>query len=129
METDFSPALTRSLRIREIYHQLEKRNHGSPWTMGEDMIGLVSDIGELGRMVMSAEGRWVYPGDLSKELPDKLSECLWWLFVLSSRLGIDLNTAFSAKLGELEQSLSASLKKGSGGESPTVGSMSDPASV
>ncbi|WP_367872542.1 hypothetical protein [Luteolibacter sp. Populi] len=108
-ETDFSDAVKRSMQIRKLYHELEKRNHGDPWTKQEDVIGFVYDVGELGRMVMAAEGRWKHQGELDKDLPDKLAECLWWLFVLSERLGIDINAAFASKMAELEASLSSSL--------------------
>jgi len=109
-ETDFTSAVERSMAVRRLYHELEKRNHGSPWTKQEDVIGFVYNVGELGRMVMAAEGRWVHPGELGKDLGDKLAECLWWLFVLSERLGVDLNGAFAAKLSELENSLASSLE-------------------
>ncbi|MEI7908323.1 MAG: hypothetical protein WCK77_01675 [Verrucomicrobiota bacterium] len=115
-DTDFSQAIERSLKIRAIYNQLELLHHGSAWTNGEDMIGLVSDVGELGRMVMAADGRWLYQGDLNTDLPDKLAECLWWIFVLSDRLGINLTSAFSAKMAELEASLGTSLER-TGGQS------------
>lgn len=108
-DTDFSSAIESSMQVRRLYHELEKRNHGAAWTKQEDVIGFVYDVGELGRMVMAAEGRWVHPGELGKDLGDKLSECLWWLFVLSERLGVDLNAAFASKLSELEGSLSASV--------------------
>ena len=109
-ETDFSNAVERSIQIRKLYHELEEWNHGGPWTKQEDMIGFVYDVGELGRLVMAAEGRWVHPGDLPKDLGDKMAECLWWLSVLSDRLGVDLNAALSSKMTELESGLSASLE-------------------
>lgn len=107
---DFPEAVKRSMQIRKLYHKIEKQKHGGAWTIQEDMIGFVYDVGELGRLVMAAEGRWIYQGALSKDLDDKLSECLWWLFVLSKRLGIDINTAFSSKIAELEASLSECLE-------------------
>jgi len=108
---DFSSAIDYSIRIRKLYNELEERNHGGPWTNQEDVIGFVHDVGELGRMVMAAEGRWVYPGELREDLADKWAECLWWLFVLSDRLGIDGSAAFTSKMRELEAGLSASLKQ------------------
>ena len=109
-DTDFTTAVQRSVAIRNLYHELEKRNHGGAWTNQEDMIGFVHDVGELGKMVMAAEGRWLHPGDLGKDLQDKLSECLWWIFTLSDRLGVDLTAAFSSKMAELEEDLSTSLE-------------------
>ncbi len=113
-ETDFSDAVARSMRIRKLYNELEQRKHGGPWTNQEDVIGFVHDVGELGRMVMAAEGRWMHQGDLPNDLGDKLSECLWWLFVFSERLGVDINSAFSSKMSELETSLSSSLEETDG---------------
>lgn len=100
------------MRIRALYHALESKNHGEPWTKQEDVIGFVYDVGELGRMVMASEGRWVHPGDLKQDLADKLAECQWWICVLSERLGIDLGSAFASKMDELEGSLSG---RGEGG--------------
>ena len=113
-ETDFSEAVARSIRIRKLYNELEKRMHGGAWTKQEDVIGFVHDVGELGRMVMAAEGRWIYQGDLDKDIGDKLSECLWWLFVLSEHLGIDINTAFPSKMSELESGLSENVESSNG---------------
>ena len=104
-ETDFTGAVERAMRIRTLYHELEQHHHGSPWTNQEDVLGLVHDVGELGRLVMATEGRWVHQGDLHQDLEAKLAECLWWILALSERLGIDLNRAFSAKMAELEISL------------------------
>ncbi len=103
-----------SMNRRLLDNELEKRKHGGPWTNQEDDIGFVPDVGELGCLVMAAEGRWIHPGDLPQDLSDKLAECLWWLFVLSDRLGIDLNTAFSSKMSELEKDLSSSLENTDG---------------
>jgi NTP pyrophosphatase (non-canonical NTP hydrolase) len=113
-ETDFSNATARSMQIRKLYNELEKRKHGGPWTNPEDVIGLVHDVGELGRLVMAAEGRWIHEGDLTQDLGDKLAECLWWILVLSDRLGIDINSAFVSKMAELESGLSTSLEKTDG---------------
>jgi NTP pyrophosphatase (non-canonical NTP hydrolase) len=75
------------------------------------MIGFVYDVGELGRLLMAAEGRWVAAEDREKQLEDKMAECLWWLFTLSGRLGIDLSEAFRAKMEGLEKDLEESLGK------------------
>ena len=104
-------ASARATRIRQLYHQLEEKHHGSRWSKTEDMVGFLYDIGELGRMLMAADGRWVYPGNGGPQLEAKLAECLWWLFALSDRLNIDLNHAFLTKLGDLESSLSQSVAK------------------
>lgn len=107
-ETRFSDAVAQAMKIRKLYNELEKQNHGEPWTNQEDMLGFVHDVGELGRLVMAAEGRWVHQGDMGKDLGDKMADCLWWLFVLSERLGVDISAVFSSRMNELEDSLSTS---------------------
>ncbi len=108
---DLSMAVGRALQIRKLYNQLEEHLHGTSWTNQEDLIGLSSDIGELGRLVMATEGRWSHEGNLNKELGDKLSECLWWILVLSERLGINLTMAFISKMDVLDDSLTSSITK------------------
>ena len=110
-EITLTEATSCALRIRRLYNQLEEHKHGSAWTNQEDMTGLSCDIGELGRLVMAAEGRWIHDGNLPKELGDKLSECLWWILVLSERLGINLTKAFVSKTDELEAGLGSSLRE------------------
>jgi len=107
----FAEAAERSIRVRKLYHQLEERHHGASWTRQEDMIGFLYDVGELGRLLMAAEGRWVAADDRPRQLEDKLSECFWWLFTLSDRLGIDPSEAFRAKMDGLETDLGESLSK------------------
>ncbi len=87
--------------------------HGGAWTPQELMIGYLYDVGELGRLIMAKEDRWVHQGDLPKELEDKLSECLWWVLVLATRTGVDISKAFTAKMNELDADLTKSVGKGS----------------
>src|SRR6266496_3307299 len=60
---------------------------------------------------MAAEDRWLYKGDLPRELEDKLSECLWWVLVLADRLGVDITKAFTAKMNELDVQLTKSVAR------------------
>ena len=108
---DFSAATERAMQVRRLYQQLEERNHKNAWTTEEDMLAFTTDIGVLGRLVMAAEGRWVHNGDTQTELRSKLAECLWWILVLSSRLGVDITEAFSSFIGGLENDLTKSRAK------------------
>lgn len=109
--TALGTAASRAARIRGLYHSLEELHHGEHWTAREDLVGLTYDIGELGKLVMAAEGRWHHEGDLPKELADKLAECLWWILSLSGRVGVDIDQAWAAKMDELETQLAASAGK------------------
>jgi len=110
---DFTAAAARASHIRDLYKQLEERLHGSAWTPQEVMLGYLSDIGELGRLVMATQGRWLHEGDLPRELEDKLAECLWWVLVLADRLGVDITKAFTTKMDDLDVHLTKSVTRGS----------------
>jgi hypothetical protein len=108
---ELSTATERAMQIRGLYEQLEKRLHGTAWSPQEVFIGFGYDVGDLGRLVMASQDRWMHEGDLPKELGDKLSECLWWILVLAKRLDVDLDSAFTAKMEELDRDLAASVAK------------------
>jgi len=108
---DLTTATARAMHIRGLYEQLEKRLHGSSWTPQEVFIGFGYDVGDLGRLVMAAQDRWMHEGDLPAELGSKLSECLWWILVLAKRLDVDLTAAFAARMDELDRELTASVAK------------------
>ena len=108
---DFTTATDRARHIRKLYKQLEERLHGSAWTPQEVMLGYLSDVGELGRLVMAKEGRWLHEGDLPKELNDKLADCLWWGLVLADQLGVDISQAFTAKMNALDVQISKSVAR------------------
>ena len=108
---NFTAATARARHIRKLYTQLEERLHGTAWTPQEVMLGYLSDSGELGRLVMAAEGRWLHEGDLPRELEDKLSECLWWVLVLADRLGVDISKSFTAKMNERDVQLTKRVAK------------------
>ncbi len=100
---DFTAATERAMRVRRFYQQLEERNHNGAWTTEEDMLAFSTDIGALGRLVMAAEGRWVHDREVKPELTAKLAECLWWILVLSDRLGVDLTEAFTSFMDKLDR--------------------------
>lgn len=110
-EFDFSAATERAMQVRRLYQQLEVNNHKSSWTTEEDMLAFTTDIGVLGRLIMAAEGRWVYNGDVPAELRSKFAECLWWILVLSDRLGVDITEAFTSFIGKLDTNLMKSVAK------------------
>jgi hypothetical protein len=108
---DFSVATERAMHVRRLYQQLEESNHKDAWTTEEDMLAFATDIGVLGRLVMAAEGRWIYNGDVHTELSSKFAECLWWLLVLSDRLGVDITEAFTSFIDRLDTDLMKSVTK------------------
>ena len=102
--TDFEEIISRSLKLRKQYHQLEVQYHGSEWTVEEDALAFLTDAGLVGRNIMSQQGRW--PKENSQaELEHKLGENIWWLIVLAERSGIDIKKAVNDFLTKTEESL------------------------
>jgi len=104
-ELNFSDAVTRSLKIRELYHQLELTHHGSEWTVEEDALAFLTDAGLVGRLTMSQQGRWPKGSDTRPELEHKLGECIWWLTVLADRMDLNINDALELFLTKTEKLL------------------------
>lgn len=53
---NFEELKERSLKIRQRYHELERIHHESEWTVEEDALAFLTDVGLIGRYVMSQQG-------------------------------------------------------------------------
>ncbi|SHO44731.1 MazG-like protein [Anaerocolumna xylanovorans] len=102
---NFSEVVERSVQIRKLYHQLERQNHGTEWTVEEDALAFLTDAGLVGRLTMSQQERWPKGGNTVLELEHKLGECIWWLIVLAERMNIDINKSLDEFLSNLEEQL------------------------
>ena len=105
----FSKAVARSQKLRELYHQLELKHHGSEWTIEEDALAFLTDAGLVGRLAMAQQGRWPMGKEPAHDLEHKLGECIWWLIVLAERMEIDAERALESFLRTTEQQLKKSL--------------------
>lgn len=105
INSDFTAATERAMRVRRLYHQLEEQNHKTAWTTEEDMLAFTSDVGALARLVMASEGRWVHGENMQAELKGKMAECQWWLLVLSDRLDINITQEFASFMDKLDTEL------------------------
>ncbi len=104
-EVTLDEAVSRSLKLRALYHELELQFHGSEWTVGEDALAFLTDAGLVGRLTMSQQGRWPKGDHTNSELEHKLGECIWWLIVLADRMDIDIKTALAGFLSRTENLL------------------------
>ena len=101
-ELNFTDAISRSKKIRALYHELELTHHGSEWSVEEDALAFLTDAGLVGRLTMSQEGRWPKGGNSETALPHKLGECIWWLIILANRMDVDINVALEGFLSKTE---------------------------
>lgn len=84
---DINEAVRKSLKIRELYHELEIKHHETRWSVEEDALAFLTDAGLVGRQIMSLQKRW--PSENETILGEKIGECIWWLIVLAERSGLD----------------------------------------
>ena len=98
-----SDLVDRSVRLRENYHLLEARHHGSRWSVEEDALAFLTDAGLVGRLTMAQQGRWPSDDSDLSRLKHKLGESLWWLVVLSKRMDIDAFAALDDFLRSTER--------------------------
>lgn len=104
-EIIFTEVISRSEKIRMLYHELERIHHGSEWTVEEDALAFLTDAGLVGRLTMSQQGRWPKGGAVNEELSHKLGESIWWLIILAGRMDIDINVALEGFLSKTEKLL------------------------
>lgn len=99
---DLHDATARARGVRALYADLERRHHGEEWSPAEMVIGLNQDVGDLGRLVMAASGRWAHGTDVDvdERLGYELAECLWWILSLADRFDLDIDAAFTRFVDE-----------------------------
>lgn len=90
----------RSHAIRQKYHALEEKHHGSRWTVEEDALAFLTDAALVGRLTMDQQGRW--PKTSNDELTQKIGESVWWLAILAERTGLSLEECVEKFLTEKE---------------------------
>lgn len=88
----------KSLKIRELYYELEILYHTKKWSPQEDALGFLTDASLVGRYVMSKQERW--PSDDEGDLAHKIGECVWWLAVIASKNGVDFSQSVCDFLNE-----------------------------
>lgn len=98
---EISELIQRSVNVRQRYHELEILNHGSKWSIEEDLLALSNDIGNLNRLVMTKLDR--YYDETPYTLEHKIAENIWWLIVVANRLEIDIEKEIEKFLIEKEK--------------------------
>lgn len=98
----------RAAKIREMYSELSKKKGLKEWTDVEVYQGLVSDVGDLGRLVLAKAGYREAPHP-DESLRHELAEILWATLLLGKSYNVDVEKAFHEEMDRLEKSISASL--------------------
>lgn len=101
---EFQTLIERALEIRKQYEAREKQLYGSAWTSEEIALGFVGDVGDLAKLIVAENGKRTIP-DSKAKLEHELADCLWSVIVLAHQHEVDLETAFTNTMNELETHL------------------------
>ena len=102
---EFQKIINRAMEIRKKYEVKEKQLYGLAWTSEEIALGFVGDVGDLAKLIVAENGKRNIP-DSKAKLEHELADCLWSVIVLAHQHGVDLETAFTNTMNELEMHLS-----------------------
>jgi len=96
--------IERSRKIRQAYHQLEKKQDGNEWTPEQDALAFLTDAALVGRLTMDKQKSW--PTDQKETTLDyKIAESVWWLVSLADSQSIDLEQSMKKFLKSREEYL------------------------
>jgi len=99
---DIKELIDRAKEVREKYAALEKEKNDREWTRQELVQGFVADVGDLVKLTMAKDGlREIMDAD--RKLAHELSDCLWSIFVIADKYGIDLEKEYLKTMDELEK--------------------------
>jgi NTP pyrophosphatase (non-canonical NTP hydrolase) len=102
---EFSELVTRAREVRSEYAAMETARYGREWSREELMLGFLGDVGDLAKLVQGKEG--VRPrDDLDEAFAHELADCLWSVLVLADAYAVDLESAFSRTMDQLDEHLS-----------------------
>ena len=107
---NFSDLEKAALQLNKLYEQLETKRYGRIWTTRELALGFMGDVGDLAKLIQAHVGVRTID-DLNAKLGHELSDCLWSIFVLANKCGIDLEAEFVRNTGEIAEYVSSELGK------------------
>jgi NTP pyrophosphatase (non-canonical NTP hydrolase) len=90
-----------ALRIKNLYAQFERDKYGREWDNQDIFTGLVSDIGDLSRLVLAKEGLMKVE-NLEEAIGHEISDCLWAILVLAKNYNVNIEEVFFDNMKKLE---------------------------
>lgn len=90
---------------RNLLEKFEQKSMGKKWGNEELLIGLVTDVGDLSRLVLAKEGFRSVGKDLDKALRHELADCFWAIIVLAEKYKVDLPNALQEMSGDIQKKL------------------------
>ena len=94
----------RANEIKDMYSRMEMEKFGKVWTDAQVMQGFVGDVGDLMKLVMAKEGIREIE-NVDEKIGHELADCLYSVFILAERYGVDLEKSFLKTMDGLENRL------------------------
>jgi NTP pyrophosphatase (non-canonical NTP hydrolase) len=91
-----------ALKTKKLLADFEQKNHGKKWGNEELLLGLVTDIGDLARLILAKEGFRSVNQNLNHALRHEFADCFWSIIVLATQYKIDLPQALEEMSKEIE---------------------------
>lgn len=102
--------LKKAKEVKELYAKLSTKSGQDVWTYREFTEALVSDAGDLMKLVMvKSKFRPNKTKDLDDAIKHEIVDCIWALLIISSELEIDLDKEYPTKISELKARVKALL--------------------
>ncbi len=102
---DIRDLAQKAVYIKSLYTKMEKEKYGTTWTDAHVMEGFIVDVGELMEVVMAKQGIRSM-ADVDERLAHELADCLYSVFILADRYGVDIEASFLSTMQQLEDRLS-----------------------
>ena len=99
---DLTEAVARAVHVRAEFARFEQRQYGREWSLSDLVAGLVTDVGDLARLVAAKQGIRPATDDLDEALAHEVADCMWAIFVIASQVGVDVPSAFATGMDDLE---------------------------
>lgn len=101
----YSDLVKTAMKTRNLLEKFEQKSTGKTWGNEELLIGLMTDIGDLSRLILAKEGYRSVGKDLDRALRHELADCFWVIIVLAEKFSIDLPAALQEMSDDLQKKL------------------------
>lgn len=101
----YSDLVKTVMKTRKLLEKFEQKSTGKQWGNEELLIGLVTDVGDLARLVLAKEGYRSVGKNLDKALRHELADCFWAIIVLAEKYKVNLPEALQEMSSDLQEKL------------------------
>lgn len=99
---DLNKLHERYKQVLKLYETSDLRRMGKPWPREEYVRAFTGDVGSLVRLTMSKDG-YRDIKDIDQKLAHELADCLYSIFIIAEKYGVDLEKSFMDTMDELEK--------------------------